>query len=207
MTIDKDFYDHLGTLNKGGDRQKIYRDYKSSVDNFCFDMNGALRLGFDTSSYQSLIDSLSQIFCAKNNSTMVLYRMTSDLEFTPNICAVQTGGSFRYPAFLSTARRKAPLTSFVPCFGVPTLLEITCPAGTQMALMEGTGSSGEEEVLLCSNTEYRINSVVKESCQSTLTQLLGQAASKHQFVYVIKIEVTNNPITRATFQSSDFFAF
>jgi len=117
-----DFYTHLGHFPDKGERQNINLKYKNPIENFCFEMNGVLRLGLDTTNVQLSIDSLSKIFCARNKLQIKLFRMTSDVELTPNICCVQTGNNFRYQAFLSTALSENPLSGFVPNSGTPTIL-------------------------------------------------------------------------------------
>lgn len=53
MSPDSDFFDHLGTLNNGSILQDTYRSYKNSEKNNSFSLNGALRSGFDLSSFNN----------------------------------------------------------------------------------------------------------------------------------------------------------
>lgn len=209
MKPDSDFFDHLGTLNNGSTLQTAYKSYKNSQDNNSFLLNGALRSGFDLSSYQNQIDELNDIFRAKNSKQLILYRMTSTTEFTPSGAEVALGLPFRYPAFLSTTRNIQVLQQFIPPIGTPVLLKIKCPVDTGMALMEANDNSpNEEEVLLQSFTEYKITNARKISEQAEIAQYLGMHnAKKHEFIYEIEMDIMKNSPCLDNVNSNQFFMF
>ncbi|MCE9777484.1 ADP-ribosyltransferase [Shewanella algae] len=204
MQEDINFYNHLSALSNGKDKQDKYRQYKNSQDNYCFEMNGDLRQGINISKWKVECDSLSEIICAKNKTDIVVYRMTSTLEFTPKVDIAIGQGSFRYPAFLSTSRDKKVTFDFVPPFGTPVVLKIKCPIGSLMALMEGSSSSGEQEILLGANTEYEIVNVETVTDSNQLKNHIGVA--RRDSVIIVEMEIKSNPNV-ITIPDSDIFEF
>ncbi|AWF40409.1 TPA: hypothetical protein OT859_002096 [Proteus mirabilis] len=209
MSPDSDFFDHLGTLNNGSILQDTYRSYKNSEKNNSFSLNGALRSGFDLSSFNNEINELNNIFRAKNNTELTLYRMTSSTEFTPSGAEVALGLPFRYPAFLSTTRNIQVLQRFIPSTGTPVILKIRCPINTGMALMEAnSSSSNEEEILLQSYTEYKITNSNIISETSLIAHYLGNHnIRKYQDIYEIEMDITGNSFHLENVNSNDFYVF
>ncbi|HBY1118362.1 TPA: hypothetical protein MIP74_11065 [Klebsiella pneumoniae] len=209
MKPDNDFFDHLGTLNNGSTLQNTYKSYKNSQDNNSFSLNGALRSGFDLSSFNNQINELNDIFRAKNNTPLTLYRMTSSTEFTPSGAEVALGLPFKYPAFLSTTRNIKVLQQFIPSTGTPVILKIKCPIDTGMALMEANNSlPNEEEILLQSYTEYKITNSNIISDSTKIAQYLGSHnISRNQFIYEIEMEITQNSFHLKNVNSNDFYVF
>lgn len=209
MQPDDDFFKHLGTLNNGLYRQQTYANYKNSPRNNSFILNGALRSGFNINNFLNQINDLNDIFRAKNNTPLNLYRMTSSSEFTPSGAEVALGIPFRYPAFLSTTRNLNVLRNFIPPTGIPTILKIKCPIGTGMALMEANNSlPNEEEILLQSYTQYKITNANIISIPSTITQYLGSYnASKHSSIYEIEMDITASSCNLNNVSLNDFYLF
>lgn len=209
MQPDDDFFKHLGTLNNGTTLQQTYKLYKNSPGNYCFALNGALRAGFSLGQYTQALQDVNDIIRAKNIFTMVLYRMTAHHEFTPSGVEVALNIPFKYPAFLSATRDIGILKSFCPAYGVPTVLKITCPADTAMALMEeGTNIANEAEVLLQSGTEYKITSAQKAICPKVIRKYVGaHNVAKHSFIYVLDIEITNNSPCSNSVCQTHFYKF
>ncbi|HDU8345159.1 TPA: hypothetical protein RGO90_002474 [Proteus mirabilis] len=206
MQSDKDFFNFLGQLPDGSDLQDIYKKYKNSNENDSFEINGALRSG-NIEAYIKEINRLHRIVRAKNKSPLTLYRMTSSTEFTPSGAEVALNLPFRYPPFLSTTRNVSVLRKFIPPNGTPTILIIDCPKDTKVALMEGSNNDQtEEEVLLQSNTEYKITKAKKITDSKALQNYLGQK-SKHNFCYELKMRITNNSSVNSSEKDQDFFLF
>ena len=209
MKPDSDFFHHLGTLNNGSSLQNTYKSYKNSQNNNSFSLNGALRSGFDLSSFNNQINELNDIFRAKNKTQLTLYRMTSTTEFTPSGAEVALRLPFRYPAFLSTTRNSQVLQKFIPSTGTPVILKIRCPIDTGMALMEANNSlPNEEEILLQSYTEYNITNSNIISGQSKIALYLGKHnIGRHQRIYEIEMDVTKNSFHLNNVNSNDFYVF
>lgn len=209
MQPDDDFFKHLGTLNNGPVLQQTYTTYKNSPSNNSFILNGALRSGFNVKDFTDQINDLNDIFRAKNNTPLNLYRMTSSTEFTPSGAEVALGIPFRYPAFLSTTRNPNVLRGFIPPTGIPTILKIKCPIGTAMALMEANNSlPNEEEILLQSHTQYKITNANIISTPSAIAQHLGNyQASKHSSIYEIEMDITANSFHLNNVSLNNFYLF
>ncbi|MCE1987191.1 ADP-ribosyltransferase [Enterobacter roggenkampii] len=209
MKPDSDFFNHLGTLNNGSFLQDTYDAYKNSPNNNSFLLNGALRSGFNLSSFLKQINQLNDIFRAKNNTQLTLYRMTSSTEFTPSGAEVALGLPFRYPAFLSTTKNIQVLQQFIPSTGIPVILKIKCPPGTGMALMEANNNlPNEEEVLLQSYTEYKITNSNIISGQLVIAQYLGSHnIGRHQCIYEIEMDITQNSFHLKNVNPNDFYVF
>ncbi|WP_219953065.1 ADP-ribosyltransferase [Dickeya zeae] len=209
MYPDDSFFRHLGALSNGPILQSTYKTYKNSQNNNSFILNGALRSGFNVNAYNLQINNMNDIFRAKNNLPMDLYRMTSSSEFTPNGAEVVLGIPFRYPAFLSTTRNPMVLKSFVPAIGTPTILKIKCPGGTGMALMEANNNlPNEEEILLQSYTEYQIRKANIITCPSVISVYIGNHnVNKHSFIYEIEMDIVRNSFHLASVSQTSFFFF
>ncbi len=209
MQPDDDFFLHLGTLNNGSVLQQTYATYKNSPNNNSFTLNGALRSGFNLNNFTNQINNLNDIFRAKNNTPLNLYRMTSSAEFTPSGAEVALGLPFRYPAFLSTTRNPNVLRGFIPQIGIPTILKIKCPIGIGMVLMEANNSlPNEEEILLQSYTEYKITNANVIFTPSTIAQYLGNyQGSKHSCIYEIEMDITANSSCLKNVNPNDFYLF
>lgn len=209
MQPDCDFFNHLGGLNNGSILQNTYRSYKNSQNNDSFLLNGALRSGFDIESFKTQITELNNIFRAKNNTKLTLYRMTSSTEFTPSGAEVALKLPFRYPAFLSTTRNIDVLKQFIPLTGIPVILKINCPVGTGMALMEANNSMpNEEEILLQSCTEYNIKNSKIISGQPEIGRYLGRHnSSRYQCIYEVEMDVTKNSHHLNNVSINEFYSF
>ncbi len=209
MQPDDDFFKHLGTLNNGTTLQQTYKAYKNSPNNYCFQLNGALRSGFALNQYMQCLNDVNDIIRAKNNSALTLYRMTPHHEFTPSGAEVALNIPFKYPAFLSVTRDINVLQRFCPAYGIPTILKISCPIDTAMALMEeGTHVVNEAEILLQSGTEYKIVKSSKITDQSIIQTYVGaHNASKHNFIYELELDVTNNSPYSNSVCQKHFFKF
>ncbi|EGT4253440.1 hypothetical protein D8W73_05010 [Citrobacter amalonaticus] len=209
MKPDSDFFNHLGTLNNGSILQNTYDSYKNSQNNNSFLLNGALRSGFNLSSFLNQINQLNDILRAKNSTQLTLYRMTSSTEFTPSGAEVALGLPFRYPAFLSTTKNIQVLQRLTPSTGTPVILKIKCPPGTGMALMEAKNNlPNEEEILLQSYTEYKITKSNIISDQLKITQYLGvHNISRHQRIYEVEMDITQNSFHLNNVNPNDFYVF
>lgn len=151
------FFKHLGGLPEGPRLQEAYRAYKSATDASAFALNGLLKGGGAIpAELQELARTLPRVICARNREPLTIYRITSDHEFSGPLLPLLLGGEIRYPAYLSACGREAGLHPFAPANGRPLILDISCPAGTPMALMEaGDGGEGlEDEYLLGAGTRF-----------------------------------------------------
>ncbi len=207
MQPDDKFFNHLAILHNGLSRQDVYKKYKNASDNYCFQLNGALRGGTTTAEDLIKFEEISSIIRAKNIDHLRVYRMTSDSEFTPSGPKVMLGEAFRYPCFLSTTRSTQCLPKFYPSLGVPTVLEINIPPGTTMALMEnGNNAVSEEEILLGSGTEFKITSAVKMIEPAERALYVGNAnLSKCTELYYLSMYIVSNPPHLNSTNPSEFF--
>jgi hypothetical protein len=133
---------------------RVCRAYKTSTGGYAFDLNGRLKGGLPIGSMLTVdLPFLQSIICAKLSDPIMLYRMTSNIEFSvPYVDAIR--GEFRYQAFMSTTNESSRLTSFVPKSGA-LLLEITCPAGFALAPMDLFPGTDEDEYLLGCGTTFK----------------------------------------------------
>lgn len=150
------FKNYLAGLPDGDHLVAAYEIYKNADEMFAYKLNGCLKGGHEVpGDVVAHAQYLKKIICARNSDAMTLFRMTSDTEFTGPLYSVIAGEAIRYPAFLSASRSKYVLGNFVPNSGNPLLLEICCPAGTIMALMEADGGL-EDEYLLGASTSFKV---------------------------------------------------
>lgn len=169
MNIHASFYNHLGTLSSDNELQTAYGHYKDSS----FELNGRLKSGLPLGELRELNSLLQRIICAKPNSDLVLYRMTSRSEFTGPILNALEHKTFRYSAHMSASGSPDKIHSFTPR-NDPVVLEITCPAGTAMALMEAKQGSNEDEYLLGLGTEFKIGNPQSLTDPSDASTYTGQ---------------------------------
>jgi len=196
MNIHDEFYNHLGTLSDKNELQTAYGRYKESS----FELNGRLKSGLPLGDLLELNSQLQKTICAKSNCEVVLYRMTSRTEFTGSILDVLEGKIFTYSAYMSTSRSPEKIHSFTPKYD-PVVLEITCPTGTTMALMEAKQGANEDEYLLGCGTKFKIGI---PSQPSTATEYTG-LRSYNGVLTILPLTVVRNP-PYAT-NSINFFPF
>jgi hypothetical protein len=207
MNPDDRFYIHLRTLQNGPNRQTTYRNYKNGQKNYCFELNGTLKGRLDCTPFLNILGEMNDIIRAKNKKELTVYRMTSDVEFTPCGPQVALNEPFLYPAFLSTSRSIYCLQNFYPPYGIPTVLEINCPSNTTMALMENAKSHPcEEEILLGANSKYRIDNIYKITDAKTRQQYVGRRhLGKSGELYLISMSVVDNPPQLHTVNKHEYF--
>ncbi|MFH4667180.1 hypothetical protein WMQ48_21125 [Vibrio cidicii] len=211
MKPDDDYFSFLGNLTNGSNRQSAYTGYKTAAasagNNYCFSLNGALKGNVPlTPVQQTDLQNLISSIRAKSSQAMTLYRMTSDLEFSAPIWGAISNSKFRYLAFLSTTFDVSKLQNFVPNAGTPLVLEIECPEGTIMSLMEnGQGASGECERLIPSGAEFEVISHQTLTGASRMCYLKPHMT--HPEVHLLKLRLTDNPKRLLNIPPSEFFIF
>lgn len=194
MSKHVEFYEFLGQCNEGSSLQAAYREYKLANGGSTFLMNDGLKRGaLHDVELRKLSDNLEKIICAENTSPMVVYRMTSDIEFGL-LDVARDGAPFSYPAFMSTSGRDSNLHSFVPSEGSPLLLEIHCPSGIKMALLEEDGGM-EDEFLLGRDTTFEIEDYSELVDQDALSTYLGIGHGKDSLLQLVIRVVENPPYT------------
>lgn len=197
----------MGKLGDGQMRQDTHRKYKSANENHCFELNGALKAGLELGGALRLSENMSKIIRAVNREEIVVHRMTSDMAFTPSGPRVAYEEPFSYPAFLSTTRAFECLPSFYPSTGTPTVLEITCPAGTIMALMEKDKAGTQEaEFLLGAATHYKIDEIEKLTSATDRLPFVGRGnINKCSDLFFLKLTVVGNPFHLNQVSDSEIF--
>ncbi|EOA6550058.1 hypothetical protein QX213_21390 [Vibrio vulnificus] len=211
MKPDDDYFSFLGSLSNGANRQLAYTNYKTAAvnagNNYCFSLNGALKGNVPLTPVQETdLKNLISSIRAKNSQTMTLYRMTSDSEFSAPIWGAISNSKFRYLAFLSTTFDVSKLQNFVPNSGTPLVLEIECPEGTIMSLMEnGESTSGECERLIPCGAEFEVISYQTLTGTSRMCYLKPHMT--HPEVHLLKLRLIDNPKLFLKIPTSEFFIF
>lgn len=101
------------------------------------------------------------------------------------------GQPFRYPAFLSTSRQQNNLGIFVPISGNPLLLEIRCPVGSAMALLEAEDGL-EDEHLFGAGTLFRVLEHGQIANPQEILELTGEDPEGTQMFRLV-LEIEANP--------------
>ncbi|QTN21767.1 hypothetical protein HZ992_16500 [Rhizobacter sp. AJA081-3] len=172
------FFDFLKGLTGGDEIVAAYKEYKAANDASAFELNGHLKSGLSMPpKLLTLSASLKQAICAQNKKEIKLYRMTSDAQFMGPLLSALEGAPIRYPAFMSTSGTTEGLHTFVPpAPEVPLVLEITCPPGTLMGLMEAHQGAAEDEYLLGCGTVFRVTQLPEVLKPSDAFAFAGYAA-------------------------------
>ena len=147
MDHHKQFREHLDRLPSTTELLRVCKAYKTSTDNYAFELNGRLKAGLPIDAFQVDLPLLQRAICATLARPLTVYRMTSDFEFLASALQVLEG-TFRYQAFMSTTDDASRLNSFVPTSGRPLLLEIECPPGTAFAPLDLFPGTDEGEYLV-----------------------------------------------------------
>ena len=150
------FYSFLEGLPQGDEIVAAYREYKAANDASAFALNGHLKAGLEMSpKLEALFAGLKRAICAQNQREIKLYRMTSQSEFLGPLLSAIEQSPIRYPAFMSTSGDQGRLHTFTPSASDTALvLEITCPPGNFLGLMEAHEGASEDEYLLGCGTEF-----------------------------------------------------
>ena len=163
-------------------QKEVFDLYKSNSpfqneDFFADYLNQNLRegnqLGTSWEDKARILDEIIQLSIYKND--IVLYRATFD-DFVSNF--IQSNNEIHYPAYMSTA---TDLPSVERHFAstnknrVPTLLEITCPKGTNMISMEGNLAHGEfeREILLGRGAVFEIIDKRNINNRAEINEIMG----------------------------------
>lgn len=154
------FNQALLTLPDGNKIQEAYRQYKTAEDGCAFELNGRLKSGLPLGNLLKLHENLRRAICAENHTELTLYRMTSDFEFIGPLLPALNGSPFQYQAFLSASGSEEHIHRFQPANGSPLVLQIICPPGTRMALMEARKGGEEDEYLLGCGTCFMLEKLV-----------------------------------------------
>ena len=157
MSFHVDFLEYLKGLPSGASLVAAYNIYKQADAMFAYLFNGCLKsCHAPPDEIVTHFQHLKRIICARNIAPLTVYRMTSDTEFVGPLLPVIRGAPFRYPAFLSTSRQVNNLGTFVPNSGNRLLLEIHCPVGTAMVILEADGGL-EDEYLFGAGTLFHVD--------------------------------------------------
>lgn len=188
---------HSSFYKSLADAEKNVLDLYKSNSEFggfvCFadHLNQSLRDGINlTGDWQNqakLLDNIIRKYSCTEE--ILLYRATFDHFVAPCL----KNNVFISPAFLSVSETKENLSRHYAnaMGGVPVLLEIRCPKGTAMALMEGENTSvtGETERLLSRNIRLSIDTPAYNADKAEMNYLMGSFyASKYD--HLLKYEAT-----------------
>jgi hypothetical protein len=203
MSFHVEFRDYLEGLPDGARLIEAYNSYKQADAMFAYRLNGCLKGGLaPPAEILAHVLYLRRIICAQNTAPLTVYRMTSDTEFVGPLLPAIRGEPFRYLAFLSTSRQNNNLGIFVPNSGNPLVLEIRCPIGTAMALMEAEGGL-EDEYLFGAGTRFRVVGHDEIQDPQEILALTGEDPEGKQMFRLI-LEVDANPAYTNGYEFFDF---
>ena len=164
--------------------------YKTSTDNYAFELNGRLKAGLPIDAFQADLPLLQRAICATLARPLTVYRMTSDFEFLASALQVLEG-TFRYQAFMSTTDDASRLNSFVPTSGRPLLLEIECPPGIAFAPLDLFPGTDEGEYLLGCGTSFQLIDKPRTLAGAEVAEYMP--LSGPACLSVLKLRVVENP--------------
>lgn len=188
------FYSFLRGLPQGEEIVAAYREYKAANKASAFALNGHLKAGLGMSpELVALFAGLKRAICAQNQREIKLYRMTSQTEFSGPLLSAIERSPIRYPAFMSTSGDPGRLHTFTPPASDPALvLEITCPPGHFVGLMEAHAGASEDEYLFGCGTEFRVTQMPEVVDPSEAILYVGYG-SRNQVVKRLRLSVHKSP--------------
>lgn len=194
MDIHQHFYTFLEGLPNGDQMVAAYRRYKSADGASAFELNGRLKAGLELApEHQEMSSYLKRSICARTRSEITLYRMTGESQFLAPVLDALEGDPIRYLAFMSSSRSSEKLHTFVPSPPeTPLILEITCPPGTFMALLEAHPGAAEDEYLLGCGTSFEVLGPVEVLDDSEATAFAGYGL-KGRNVKKLRLRVHKSP--------------
>ena len=190
MNHHQQFLQHIQGLPLATDLLRVCRAYKTATDDYAFELNGRLKGGLPLRNFESDLPFLQRAICATLRRPLIVYRMTSEFEFSASVLQVLEG-PFRYQSFMSTSDDASKLSGFLPKSERPLLLEIECPPGIAFAPLDLFPGTDEGEYLLGCGTTFQMTEEPR--------LLTGPEVGKYipffgpQNLMILKLHVIANP--------------
>ena len=190
MNHHQQFLQYINSLSSAADLLRVCRAYKTSTDNYAFELNGRLKGGLPMNVLMPDLPHLQRAICAKLGRPLTVYRMSSDYEFSASVLEV-LWGPFKYQGFMSTSDDASSLGSFVPRSGRPLLLEIECPPGIVFAPLDLFPGTDEGEYLLGCGTTFEVVGRPKPLNSDEVGEYVPFYVPEN--LTLLKLRVTANP--------------